>query len=82
MDQDTISDIVKFSVSKQIRSLYKECLSIVKETVYNPPKDPFNYDSNLEYTKLRKKILDKGNDCERNIIETIEQFNISLKEKK
>lgn len=81
MESEITRNVIDFTVSREIKSLYKTCLEIVEEVVNNPPDDPYNYDKDAVYQKYRKKILDKGNDCQKSIFKTIDLFEIDFRKK-
>lgn len=61
-------DYVKFHISRSNRLLYKTCLEILEDI-----RD-LEQISEYDYQRFRKRILDRGNDCERESITVIEEF--------
>lgn len=61
-------EYVKFHVSRSHRLLYKTSLEIL-EDIRN-----LEQISEYDYQRYRKKILDRGNDCERESLTVIEEF--------
>jgi hypothetical protein len=59
---------VKFHVARSNRLLYKTCLEILEDI-----RD-LNQISEYDYQRYRKKILDRGNDCERESCSVIDEF--------
>lgn len=62
-------DYVKFHISRSHKLLYKSFLEILEDI-----RDTGEPLSDYEYQRYRKKILDRGNDCERESITVIEDY--------
>ena len=62
------------SINRKVKKLYKNFLFILEDL-----KDK-DYDIDDEtYQKLRKRVLDHGNDCAREITEDLSNFDIRLR---
>lgn len=67
-------DFLVFQLRRKVVNLYKNYLFILedmKKDGYDIPEE--------EYQRIRKRILDYGNDTIREIEENLEKFNIELK---
>lgn len=67
-------DFIKFHTNRRIINLYKNFLGILEDLAQdNPDISP------EKYQRLRKKVLDAGNDCYREIEEVLDKVEITLK---
>ena len=89
--QGELGDIVKFQISRNIINLYKSFLVMLEdleyehETHFNKLKsklsaeidvlDQADYLDAPKMEHLRKRVLDSGNHCIREIMSTLEQCN-------
>jgi len=74
MDNGKTKDFLVFQLRRKIVNLYKNYLFILedmKDAGYDIPEE--------EYQRIRKRILDYGNDTIREIEENLENFDIELK---
>jgi len=71
-----MNDLVNLQINKEIISLYKFFLTILEDL-----KNKNNI-SEQDYLIYRKKILDLGNDCERNILAFISYFDFQINKEK
>tara|TARA_B100000809_G_scaffold108940_1_gene107416 strand:- start:942 stop:1181 length:240 start_codon:yes stop_codon:yes gene_type:complete len=74
MDNGKTKDFLVFQLRRKIVNLYKNYLFILedmKDAGYDIPEE--------EYQRIRKRILDYGNDTIREIEENLENFDIRLK---
>ena len=74
MDNGKTKDFLIFQLRRKIVNLYKNYLFILedmKKDGYDIPEE--------EYQRIRKRILDYGNDTIREIEENLENFDIELK---
>jgi|TARA_B100000131_G_scaffold291219_1_gene304613 hypothetical protein len=74
MEEDKVKGFVKFQVRRKITNLYKNFLFILEDL-----KDKKYYNSEEEYQKTRKRVLDLGNDLIRDIEETLDNVDVKLK---
>ena len=74
MEEEKVKGFVKFQVRRKITNLYKNFLFILEDL-----KDKEYYNSEEEYQKARKRVLDLGNDLIRDIDETLDNVDIRLK---
>jgi|TARA_Y100000310_G_scaffold181845_1_gene181874 hypothetical protein len=74
MDNGKTKDFLIFQLRRKIVNLYKNYLFILedmKKDGYDIPEE--------EYQRIRKRILDYGNDTIREMEENLENFDIELK---
>jgi|TARA_B100000287_G_scaffold402711_1_gene423886 hypothetical protein len=78
MSQEDAKDKAKqfaiFQVNRKVTNLYKQFLFILEdlqEQGYNIPDEQFQ--------RIRKRVLDHGNDCIRETEEYLESFDIDLR---
>lgn len=74
MEEEKVKGFVKFQVRRKVTNLYKNFLFILEDL-----KDKEYYSSDEEYQKSRKRVLDLGNDLIRDIEETLDNVDITLK---
>ena len=74
MEVEKLKVFVKFQVRRKVTNLYKNFLFILEDL-----KDKEYYISDEEYQKSRKRVLDLGNDLIRDIEETLDNVDITLK---
>lgn len=63
-------DFLKFQVRRKVTNLYKRFLTMLEDV---------EEDSEESYQRVRKKVLDEGNDTIRELEENIDKFSIRLK---
>ena len=74
MDNGKTKDFLIFQLRRKVVNLYKNYLFILedlKKDGYDIPEE--------EYQRIRKRVLDYGNDTIREIEENLENFDIELK---
>ena len=73
MDKDKLKEIMLFQQTRNITGLYKKFFEILDDLNQSHPitKD--------EYNRIRKKILDSGNDAIRTLTIAFDSIDISLK---
>tara|TARA_R100000700_G_scaffold40394_1_gene55878 strand:+ start:1270 stop:1572 length:303 start_codon:yes stop_codon:yes gene_type:complete len=91
----TVKDIISFQVHRNIVNLYKKHFEIIedlqiehesfisklkKNSLDDLPLDDLNYFTSEKYDHIRKRILDSGNDCIREIEKVLELVDINVKE--
>ena len=91
----TVKDIISFQVHRNIVNLYKKHFEIIedlqiehesflskikKNSLDDLPLDDLNYFTSERYDHIRKRILDSGNDCIREIEKVLELVDINVKE--
>ena len=72
-----LEDFVKFQINRKVINLYKTFFIIVEDLQENG----FLKMSSASYSRIRKKILDGGNDCIREIEDYLEKLDITIKDK-
>jgi len=73
-----LEEFVKFQINRKVINLYKNFFVILEDLQENG----FLKVSSGSYNRIRKKILDGGNDCIREIEEYLEKLDISIKKDK
>lgn len=68
MENINKADFLKFQANKQIRHLFRNILYLIEDLRDKNELDPSNYD------RLRKRILDHGNDCIRELEQDIDKI--------
>jgi hypothetical protein len=76
MDSNQAKDFIKFQTERKITNLYKQCLFILEDL----NADGGNI-SNEKFTRIRKRILDYGNDAIRELQEVLDKFEVTLVQK-
>lgn len=74
MENDPIKDITLFQIKRKITNIYKNFFFILEDlsdSGYNIKDET--------YQKIRKRILDNANDAIREIEESFDKLNISVK---
>jgi len=71
----SLEDFVKFQINRKVINLYKTFFIILEDLQENG----FLKMSSASYSRIRKKILDGGNDCIREIEDYIEKLDITIK---
>ena len=67
-------DFLEFQINRKVKNLYKNFLFILEDL-----KDQdYNIDEET-YQKLRKRVLDHGNDATREIEDYLDNFDIKLR---
>lgn len=93
---DTTKKILEQQLQRNITRLFKEFLVILGDIRQDhlrvlaemsqqfPPEvlAHWNYLDLNQFSKIRKKVLDSGNDCIREILTTLSDFNVSIDDKK
>lgn len=72
--KDKAKQFAIFQVNRKVTNLYKQFLFILEdlqEQGYNIPDEQFQ--------RIRKRVLDHGNDCIRETEEYLESFDIDLR---
>ena len=72
--KDKAKQFAIFQVNRKVTNLYKQFLFILEdlqEQGYNIPEQQFQ--------RIRKRVLDHGNDCIRETEEYLESFDIDLR---
>ena len=72
-----LEDFVKFQINRKVINLYKTFFIILE----NLQENGFLKMSSASYSRIRKKILDGGNDCIREIEDYLEKLDITIKNK-
>ena len=72
-----LEDFVKFQINRKVINLYKTFFIILEDLQENG----FLKMSSASYSRVRKKILDGGNDCIREIEDYLEKLDITIKDK-
>ena len=72
-----LEDFVKFQINRKVINLYKTFFIILEDLQENG----FLKMSSASYSRIRKKILDGGNDCIREIEDYLEKLDITIKDK-
>ena len=70
-----LNDLVKGFVYKDVKKLYLSFLYALEDL---KSQDKISDD---EFQRMRKRVLDYGNNCYRNIEEELDNFDFKLKEK-
>ena len=70
-----LNDLIKGLVYRDVKKLYLSFLYTL-EDLQNQDKI-----TNDEFQRMRKRVLDYGNNCYRNIEEELDSFDFKLKEK-
>ena len=73
MESDKVKDFLQFQVRRKVTNLYKNFLFILEDI-----KDK-EYNSEEDYQRHRKRVLDFGNDTIREIEESFKSVDIHLK---
>lgn len=68
-----LNSLINFQVKRHIINLNKKFLVILEEIAQN------EHNIEKDYGKLRKKVLDAGNDSIRELEELINSFKVELK---
>lgn len=70
-----LNDFIKGFIYRDIKKLYLSFLYTLEDL---KSQDKIN---NEEFQRMRKRVLDHGNNCYRNIEEELNNFDFKLKEK-
>jgi len=70
-----LNDLVKGFIYRDVKKLYLSFLYTLEDL---KSQDKINDD---EFQRMRKRVLDYGNNCYRNIEEELDNFDFKLKEK-
>ena len=74
MEGDTREkEFLQFQINRKVKNLYKNFLFILEDL----KDEDYNIDEET-YQKLRKRVLDHGNDTSREIEDYLNNFNIKL----
>lgn len=68
------SDYIKFKIAQRIKSLYKNYLFLLEDL-----REGGDNISEEKFALLRKRVLDHGNDCVRELIEDIDKLDMFIK---
>jgi hypothetical protein len=74
MEDSKTTEFIRFQINRKITNLYKAFLVILedlKDTKYGIPDET--------HKRLRKKVLDSGNDAIREIDEYLDKVTVQLK---
>jgi hypothetical protein len=72
--EQSAKEFLRFQCNRKITNLFKQCLILLEDLqnpTYNIPE--------VERQRLRKRILDFGNDARREMDEYFERFDIDFK---
>jgi len=67
-------DFLEFQINRKVKNLYKNFLFILEDL----KDEDYNIDEET-YQKLRKRVLDYGNDTTREIEDYLNNFDIKLR---
>ena len=73
MEKDKVKEFLQFQIRRKVTNLYKNFLFILEDI-----KDK-EYNSEEDYQRHRKRVLDFGNDAIREIEESFKSVDINLK---
>ena len=76
-ENNKLEEFVKFQINRKVINLYKTFFIILEDL----QEQGFLNMSSATYNRIRKKILDGGNDCIREIEDYLEKLDVSLKDK-
>lgn len=90
------NNLITVQTSKEITRLYKSFLEIIEdirtdhdEMIKKLPLNPtivdiqkINYLTQVKYEHIRKRVLDSGNECSRQILNFLEFFDFSINKEK
>lgn len=88
----SVKDIISFQVHRNIVNLYKKYFELTEDLLRDhkvflsklqettPDIESLDYFTDSRYDHIRKRILDSGNDCVREIEKALEFVDIKLKE--
>ncbi len=71
-----LEEFVKFQINRKVINLYKTFFIILEDL----QEQGFLKMSSASYNRVRKKILDGGNDCIREIEDYLEKLDVSIKD--
>ena len=71
---NNVNSFLKFQVRRKVTNLYKNFLFILEDL-----KDK-EYNSEEDYQRHRKRVLDYGNDAIREIEETLDNLEVRIKD--
>ena len=71
-----LEEFVKFQINRKVINLYKTFFIILEDL----QEQGFLKMSSASYTRVRKKVLDGGNDCIREIEDYLEKLDVSIKD--
>ena len=69
MEDDKVKEFLQFQIRRKITNLYKQFFFILEDLQVNGIKIPEE-----THQRIRKRILDLGNDCIRELEEYFEKF--------
>ena len=72
---NSLEEFVKFQINRKVINLYKSFFVILEDL----QAQGFLKMSSASYNRIRKKILDCGNDCIREVEEYLEKLDINIK---
>jgi hypothetical protein len=68
-------ELLEFQLERQVKNLYKGFLTSVEDICFD------NDIPQEKYQRIRKRVLDAGNDCVRSLKEDVGKFEVTLKTK-
>ena len=71
-----LEEFVKFQINRKVINLYKTFFIILEDL----QEQGFLKMSSASYSRVRKKVLDGGNDCIREIEDYLEKLDVSIKD--
>ena len=71
-----LDEFIKFQINRKVINLYKTFFIILEDL----QEQGFLKMSSASYTRVRKKVLDGGNDCIREIEDYLEKLDVSIKD--
>ena len=75
MDQSKVKDFINFHIQRKITILFTSFLNQIEDLKADGLNIP-----EVRYQRLRKRVLDSGNDCMRDLESTLDKFDISFKQ--
>tara|TARA_R100000008_G_scaffold86888_1_gene82459 strand:+ start:4840 stop:5109 length:270 start_codon:yes stop_codon:yes gene_type:complete len=71
-----LDEFIKFQINRKVINLYKTFFIILEDL----QEQGFLKMSSASYSRVRKKVLDGGNDCIREIEDYLEKLDVSIKD--
>lgn len=82
MDDKTTKDLFEFQIRRQINGLCKNLLVLVEDLSFEEKERKKEGEalvlSEAKKQHIRKRILDKGNDCLRDVLSDLENYKIKF----
>ena len=69
-----LDEFIKFQINRKVINLYKTFFIILEDL----QEQGFLKMSSASYSRVRKKVLDGGNDCIREIEDYLEKLDVSI----